>query len=111
MELDGADFYLQGKLGDMYPPHPFTVATTHVRMAPDTVSFIDLGFDVPGGRYSLYYKTQLPDGKRVADEIWRYDITIDRGPLNAVFRLLPELVTRYVDAIFTFLGGVLGLND
>ncbi len=116
IEIDGANFYLEGKQDDIYPPHPFTIATTHLLLVPHQASFLDLGFDVPGGKYSLYYKTPTslaPDlgGKLVADEIWRYDITIDRGPVTAIFRLVPELVTRYVGAIFSFLGGLLGLND
>jgi len=101
-----ADFYLESPRGATYYPHPFTTATTQRLARPGEAVALTLGFDVPQGSYTLLFREQDPGGKTVLVEIWRFDITIDSGPLVIVGRLVKTL-SKLIEVPFVLLDGLL----
>lgn len=108
LAFDAKDFYMESPRGAVYSPHPFTVATTRRNVKPGEAVYMTLGFDVPQGTYTLIYKDRAESGKQIISEIWRYDISINRGPLAFVGRATVGLLISFLTQIFRLIDGILG---
>lgn len=106
--FNASDFYLESERGSIYMPHPFTVASTRRLARPGEAVTITLGFQVPQGSYTLVYKDVDPTGKQVLVEVWRYDMTINRGPLAFIGRMTAGLVLRTMQQVFVLVDGLVG---
>lgn len=106
--FNASDFFLESERGSVFPPHPFTVASTRRLAKPGEAVYITLGFQVPQGSYTLVYKDVDPAGKQVMVEIWRYDMTINRGPLAFIGRMTAGLVLRITQQVFVLIDGLVG---
>lgn len=106
--FNAGDFYLESERGSVFPPHPFTVASTRRLAKPGQAVYITLGFQVPQGSYTLVYKDVDAAGKQVLVEVWRYDMTINRGPLAFIGRMTSGLVLRTMQQVFVLIDGLVG---
>ena len=106
--FNASDFFLESERGSVFPPHPFTVASTRRLAKSGEAVYMSLGFQVPQGSYTLVYRDVDTAGKQVLVEVWRYDMTINRGPLAFIGRMTAGLVLRTMQQVFLLVDGLVG---